>query len=233
MTVPSSASFVFDLDRLISHAWSRIQRIVQRKQSGEEFQDAVECFGLLCQDIDLKGPNLWAIDEGMGLSLTVGDKDYALGADTIDLLDLRLVDPSFGSDTVRLTRMSRDQYRDVSDRDTTGRPLQYWLNRRRDTPILHLWPIPEKAGYMLKYDRIRRIKDGTSPLDDLDFPPRWMPALTSGMAFFMAQVTQGVPSDEVDRFEARYDKDYATASAEDAEDVPLRLVADISGYTRV
>ena len=68
---------------------------------------------------------------------------------------------------------------------TKARVTQYYLERTI-TPKLYVWPAPENSTDKFVSYRWKRIQDITESVNDVDLPSRFLPCLTSGLAFYLA-----------------------------------------------
>ena len=82
----------------------------------------------------------------------------------VDLSDVRSTIDILSSVVTRdgtdfqIERISRSSYLNIPDKDQTGRPNQFFLDRQI-TPILRVWPTPDKNTDIIKFDRLTRIDD--------------------------------------------------------------------------
>ena len=73
---------------------------------------------------------------------------------TVDVLEVAI--RRSGADTVT-TRLSRGDYLAISDKDSQGRPTQFYIDRQI-TPTMTVWPSPENSTDQLIYYRVRRTR---------------------------------------------------------------------------
>ena len=78
-----------------------------------------------------------------------------------------------GSD-LSISAVSRDTYLSIPDKTTTGRPVQYFVDRQI-TPVVKVWPSPENSTDQLIYDRLVRMDDADTSANTLDMPFRFYP----------------------------------------------------------
>lgn len=108
-----------------------------------------------------------------------GQATYSLPADTVDVLpDVSL--RRDGNDTP-ITRISRQDYENIPDKDTEARPDRCFIHRLA-TPVMYLWPVPENSTDTIRYWRVRRLEDVTGSTETVDVSFRWLPALVSELA---------------------------------------------------
>lgn len=178
MTTSGTTLFELELDDLIEEAASRAGFELR---SGYDMQSAVRSMNLLLTDMSNRGLNLFTIDSGT-VSVVAGDAEYTLPADTVDVIHHTI---KLGQTEYGLERIGVGTYANISNKAQTGRPIQAWIERLRDAPILHLWPVPDQA-YTYTYWRMRHLQDAGLPHNTLDAPKRFWPALTSGLAYYLS-----------------------------------------------
>jgi len=131
-----------------------------------------------------------------------------------------------GSD-VGISRISRGDYIDTPDKNTQGRPSQFFVNRQV-TPTITMWPSPENSTDQLIYYRVRRIQDADSGINTPDIPFRFLPCLTAGLAYFIAMKRS---PDRLSFLKAIYEEEFQRAASEDSERTALRLVPSFSSLS--
>ena len=223
MATSGTATFNPSVFEIIEDAY---ERAGIQSQTGYEFTTAVRSLNYLSMEWANRGVNLWTLEPNT-LALTAGVGDYLLPADTVDVLDgqLRLYsgNPTLQSDST-INRVTFAQYAENPNKLAQGRPVQYMIQRGVEQPRIYFWLVPDQTGlYTFYYWRMRRIQDAGNALNTYDIPFRFIPALTSGLAYHLAskrkEAMQLVPG-----LKARYDEDWANATAEDRDRSPLRIV---------
>ena len=123
-------------------------------------------------------------------------------------------DTSKQADT-SLIRISPPTYASIPNKLSTAKPLQIYI-QRTTSPQYTLWPIPDDVQtYTLVYWRIKRIEDvGTAGTNTYDAPDRWLPALTAGLAYYVA-MKKPEAEGRVQGLKAVYDEQFAFAADED------------------
>jgi len=171
-----------------------------------------------------RGINLWTIDEGV-IPLTVGVGQYSLPADTIDLLEqvIRTDANTSNQQDLTINRISVSTYSTIPNKVTQGRPIQVWVERLRDNPRVNVWPLPDRAGYVFKYYRMRRIQDAGDGSNTADMPFRFLPCLVAGLAYFISmKVPELAP--RIEMLKAVYEEQFALAAGEDRVKTSARFV---------
>ena len=201
---------------IAEEAWERAGR---EMRSGYDLRTARRSMNLLTIEWQNRGINLWTIEEKT-LSLTSGVYQYTLPADTIDLLEQAIrTNPGNTSTQSDLTinRIGVSDYASIPNKLTRGRPIQMWVDRLRDAPVLNLWPVPDKSDtYIIRYWRIRRIQDAGSGVQTADVNYRFLPCLVAGLAY---NIALKIPEliDRVPMLKGVYEESFALASTEDRE----------------
>jgi hypothetical protein len=212
-----------DFTEIAEEAWERAGRELR---SGYDLRTARRSMNLLTIEWQNRGINLWTIEEG-SVNLVDGTSQYTLGADTIDLLEHVIRTNSGNANTqsdLTINRISVSTYASIPNKLSEGRPIQMWIDRQRNAPVLNLWPVPDKSDtYVLKYWRMRRIEDAGSGVETADVNFRFLPCLVAGLAY---NIALKVPElmERVPMLKAAYEEQFELAAAEDREKAPYRVV---------
>ena len=205
-----------DFTEIAEEAWERAGR---EMRSGYDLRTARRSMNLMMIEWQNRGVNLWTIEEGT-VTLTKGSSQYTLPADTIDLLEQVIRTNSGNTSTqsdLTLNRIGVGTFASIPNKLTEGRPIQVWIDRQRDAPVLNLWPVPDKNDtYVIAYWRIRRIQDAGSGVQTADVNFRFLPCLVAGLAYNIALKTPEL-MDRVAMLKTVYEEAFALAAAEDRE----------------
>tara|TARA_R100001132_G_scaffold27304_1_gene32118 strand:+ start:358 stop:1260 length:903 start_codon:yes stop_codon:yes gene_type:complete len=116
--------------------------------------------------------------------------------------------------------IARASYLNIPNKNTQGRTSQFYFNRLI-TPTITIFQAPENSTDQIVYNRFVRIQDIDAAVDDADIPFRFLPCLTSGLAYHIAMKKQ---PDRLPILKAVYDEDFRNAFLEDTQKVSLNLV---------
>ena len=216
MATSNTTAFDMDFTEIAEEAWERAGR---EMRSGYDLRTARRSMNLMTIEWQNRGINLWTIEEGT-VTLTKGSSQYTLPADTIDLLEQVIRTNSGNTSTqsdLTLNRIGVSTFASIPNKLTEGRPIQVWIDRQRDAPVLNLWPVPDKNDtYVIAYWRIRRIQDAGSGVQTADMNYRFLPCLVAGLAY---NIALKVPElmDRVPMLKTVYEEAFALAAAEDRE----------------
>lgn len=230
MTTFGTSAFSPDLTELFEEAY---ERAGLELRSGYDFRTAQRSFNILTTEWANRGVNLWLIQEG-SIALTTGTATYNLPVDTIDLLDhvIRQNPGNISTQVdINISRISGSTYSTIPNKLTQGRPIQVYINRQSGEatptgtqyPTITIWPVPPDNTYTFVYWRLRRIQDAGTGVNTADIPFRFIPALVSGLAYYIAmkrpEAAQMLPM-----LAAEYTRQWDLASEEDREKAPVRFV---------
>jgi len=209
-----------DFTEIAEEAWERAGR---EMRSGYDLRTARRSMNLLTIEWQNRGINMWTIDQGT-IPLLQGVANYALPADTVDLLDQVV---RTGSDTqqsdLTINRISVSTYATIPNKLTQGRPIQLWINRLGNAPEINVWPVPSSDIYTFVYWRMRRIEDAGAGVETADMTFRFLPCLVAGLAYYIAtKVPEMMP--RLDMLKMQYEEQFRLAAEEDREKTPARFV---------
>lgn len=222
MATSGTTAFDMDFTEIAEEAWERAGR---EMRSGYDLRTARRSMNLMMIEWQNRGINLFTVDSGT-ISLVQGTAQYNLPADTIDLLE-QVVRTGSGSSQQDLTinRISVSTYASIPNKNTTGRPIQVWIERLVDQPRINVWPVPSSNDYTFAYWRMRRIEDAGSGVQTPDVNFRFLPCLVAGLAYHIAmKVPELTPRTPM--LKAVYEEEFNRAAEEDRVKTPFRMVPD-------
>lgn len=214
------AVVVPDLSEIFEEAY---ERLGLEMRSGYDLKTARRSLNMLTLEWQNRGLNLFTIESGTQ-TLTAGTSTYTLPTDTIDIIEHQLrTGTGTGQVDTNLERVSVSTYAQQSNKNTQGRPTQIYVERLAASTKVTVWPVPDSTqSYTLLYYRLKGI-DGLSSgiAGSASIPPRFVPALTSGLAYHLAlkkspQAASGLKQD--------YEFQFELAAGEDTERASVRFV---------
>ncbi len=222
MTTSGTTSFNMDFTEIAEEAWERAGR---EMRSGYDLRTARRSMNLMTIEWQNRGINMWTIDEGT-INLVDGTPEYNLPADTIDLLEHQIRTGSGNQATqsdLTINRISVSTYAAIPNKLSRGRPIQIYIERLRDNPVVNVWPVPDNDNYVLYYWRMRRIEDAGSGIQTSDMNFRFFPVLVSGLAYYIAMKIPEL-ADRIPMLKAAYEEQFELAAGEDREKTSARFV---------
>tara|TARA_Y100001938_G_scaffold58411_1_gene81755 strand:+ start:387 stop:1055 length:669 start_codon:yes stop_codon:yes gene_type:complete len=206
MAVSGSVNFELDVAEYVEEAFERCGLEVK---TGYDLVTARRSLNLMLAEWANRGLNQWTIAQRTQ-ALTSGTRTYALSADVIDILSA--VVTRSGTDFA-LTRVSRDDDLNIPNKETTGRPTQFFLDRQV-APSLRIWPTPENSTDVIVYNALTRMDDADTPINTLDMPFRFYPCLAAGLAYYIS--LKRAPN-RTQMLKAIYEEEFERAMGEDRD----------------
>ena len=204
-----------DLPSIFEEAYERCGLTFR---GGYELRSIRRSLNLIFLEWQNRGLNLFTIEEGT-LSLTAGTNTYSMPSDTIDLIEHQLRTGSGTSQVDQtLQRISISTWASQGSKNTTGRPSQIWVDRQPTTVDVTLWPVPDSQDtYTLYYVRLVGIDGLSSGIGTTaGIPPRFVPALVSGLAFHVA-MKNPEKQNIAPALKQEYEAQYRLAAEEDQD----------------
>ena len=220
----------FNVQRVIDHAFRRCRLPAQQITS--ELQDIARSnLYLMMGEMANKGYQLWTLDTVTD-TFVLGQGAYTLPAGTVDVLQINYKYPD--GREVPITRMSQDDYNNLPNKNYAGRPVQYWLDRQRDAPVVRVWPVPNtgSVGHGMVISRQRHMMDVGELTDDLDVPQRWLNAIISDLSWRIAMETPEIEPSLVGELKQFAIEAMTIAQNAERDQTPMRIAPRIGVYTR-
>ena len=223
MASSGTTTFTLDIADICEEAF---ERAGVEMRGGYDLKTARRSLDLMSLEWINRGLKLWTIEEGTQ-ALTAGTATYSFPSGTIDFIDQVIRTDAADTDNqtdTSLTRISPPTYSSIPNKLTQGKPLQIYF-QRTTSPQYTLWPVPDDAEtYTLVYWRVRRVQDtGTAGSNNYDAPERWLPALTSGLAYYIA-MKKPESQQRLPGLKAIYEEQFEYASAEDRVKATFQVI---------
>lgn len=219
MATSGTTDFNLSIDDLIEEAF---ERCGMRPTTGYHLTSARRSLNLLFLDWANRGLNLWTIEQAT-YTLTQGTNEISLASDTVNVLEAIIRQNSQGVNSdVYIERISREDYLNVPDKTSEARPAQFYV-QRTNTPKVFFYPAADQT-YTFVYYRIRRIQDAGVYTNTSDVNFRFLPCLTSGLAY---QLSLKFAPDRTPALKAIYEEDFNRAAMEDRDTASVQFVPDL------
>ena len=225
MATSGTSTFNLDLRDLVEEAF---ELCGLTPRSGMDYRSARRAMDLLFIEWAQKGINFWTIEEKTA-SLVSGTTTVTADADVLDVLEIytRTNAGTSNQSDLNVKRIGLKEWADLPTKRTSGRPVNVWVEKRRDAPVLHLWPVPDQA-YTLVYHCLTRIEDsGTPGTNDADVPWRFIPCLTYGLA---VKIAEKRALDRLQVLVPKYRESWLDATSADRERRSTRFSPNLNPY---
>jgi len=136
---------------------------------------------------------------------------------------------------IPMARMNRDDYTNLPNKSfQSNRPLQFWLDRQAQSPVLNIWPVPNAQAtvYQVVTWIQRHIMDVGTMSQEIEVPQRWYEAIVAMLAAKMALELVEVDVNLIPMLDAKAAQALAVAQAEERDNSPMMIAPNIAPYTR-
>lgn len=131
--------------------------------------------------------HLWNVESNVLLEPAEGDNEITLDDGVFDIVEATVVDTTNnGTFETEMYPISREEYRLIPDKDLKGRPDRFWVERLRNSAIMHFWQARGARTYKFRVNQWRYLEDVGGPAKNLDVPPEWSEAAAADLATRLA-----------------------------------------------
>ena len=199
MTTSGTTTFNLDLDELFQEAYERIG--IDGSRSGYHLRSARRSLNLLLSEWDNRGVHLWKVKLAT-VPLVLGQAQYDYASDPTnfpndinDVLEAYVrnnLAPNAPMD-ISLTKIDRSAYAALPNKLSQGTPSQYYVQRTY-SPSIFLYQTPgsnysnaaNPTDFEVLFYYLARIEDAGAYTNTPDVVFRFLPALTSGLAYYLS-----------------------------------------------
>jgi len=223
----------FAVDEIIEDAY---ERIGLQSVSGYQLKTARRTLNILFQEWGNRGLHYWEVGD-TNIDLVEGQAEYIFyrasgdgtsattaggtsGTSTYGIADV--LEATLRSDRgttseadSALTKTTRATYSGLASKLSKGTPSRYFVQRLIDKTTVTLYPTPDSsnASKDVHIFFVKRIQDADATYTDAtDTPYRFIPSMTSGLAFYLSQKYAPQRSQELKLY---YEDELARALSED------------------
>lgn len=136
---------------------------------------------------------------------------------------------------IPLARLSRDDYTNLPNKTfSSNRPLQFWLDRQVQRPVMNLWPVPNAAAEVMQVVvwAQRHIMDVGTMTQDIEVPQRWYEAIVAMLAARLAMEYIEVDAGLIGMLDQKAKESLYFAQQEERDNSPMMILPNISMYTK-
>ena len=233
MATSGTTSFNLDIDELIQEAYERIG--IDGSRSGYQLKSARRSINLLLSEWDNRGVHLWKVEKAT-VNLVLGQAEYNYAADPTnfpnninDVLEAYVRNNTVTTNPVdiSLTKIDRSAYAALPNKLSQGTPSQYYVQRTVN-PSIFLYQTagsnysnasnPSNFQFIFYY--LARIEDAGTYTNTPNVVFRFLPALTSGLAYYLA--VKHAP-ERIEQLRMLYEDDLQRALQEDSQRTSLYI----------
>jgi len=216
MATSGTVAFRPDVEEIITEAFERCGIDIQTR-TGDHAISARRSINLLFSEFANRGINYWTLSQNT-LPLVNGTTSYTLPVGTIDILDAVIRDSSSNTDQI-INRITIQDYNQLPNKDTAGKPSQYMIDRQY-TPVIYFWSVPNTSTYSLVYWAMNQLEDVTLSNQDADVPYRWSDTICAGLA---SKLAMKYAPEKFQLLNELYERSFNFAASSDNDGVSLRV----------
>lgn len=215
----TSGTYTFNppADEIIEEAFDRVGIEVR---GAYQLKTARRSLNLLLTEWSNRGINLWTISE-LTIPTVIGTATYTLSSPYIDIIDAAIRDSA--SNDTELDRISLSSYQGFTKKTTAGQPNSYAILRGLTSSTIYLWPTPSTVQTLVTWT-FKYIEDAGAYTNTIAVPRRFLPALHSGLAYYIGMKTLELPLEKLAVLKAAYMEDLEKAIEEDRERGSLYII---------
>lgn len=188
MATSGSRDFIATRNSIIKTALRKIGAVPQGNEpTAEQMNEAAEALNILVLSLQTRKIYLWTVEDEF-LSLVSGTYSYSLSNEILDVDNLFF--RRDGSDFL-LEPITREEYKKLQNKEQSGDPTKYYLDRQLANPVLYLWPVPNNTtsivvgtdsnNYLCK--KSHASSSSNKPVTGSDWSTYWEQTIKSGVAW--------------------------------------------------
>lgn len=213
MSTSGTRQFTLTVQQVIDEA---TERLGGEPVLGRELVSARRSLNLLITNLINAGVLFFTLQNYV-VTCSTSQASYTLPTSSVDVLEVALRQVSNNLD-IGLPRVTFADYLRIPNKGQTGRPMQYMIDRRVSGPVIYLWQVPsDSTSYQLNILAERRIEDITASNQDIGVPFRFMPVLSSGLAYYLGMKRIGIGGDRIAALQAQFNQELTLAKREDRD----------------
>lgn len=202
MSTSGSINYSLTRNDIIQEALELIGVVAaEESPAAADVATADRSLNMMIKGWQAKGINLWRQTEG-SLSATAATASFTMGTGgdypTARPLRISSARLSVSSIETPLVEMSRQEYFDLPNKTSSGRPSGYYYDPQLTLGKIYLWPtVATGITATLKFTYQRTVEDFDAAGDEPDFPQEWFECLAYNLAARLAPKFGTTTSPEV------------------------------------
>jgi hypothetical protein len=195
MATSGTTDFNLEIDEIIEEALERAG--IGGSRTGYHLRSARRSLNILLSEWGNRGIHLWKVKLAT-VPLVLGQAEYNYANDSSnfpndinDVLEAYVRNNTTATAPVdtTLTKIDRSTYASLPNKLSQGTPSQYYVQRTTSPSVfLYITPGSSFSGsnYQLKFYYLARIEDVGAYTNTADVVYRFIPCLTSGLAYYLS-----------------------------------------------
>ena len=231
MATSGTVNFNLSIEEIIEDAY---ERCGGQARAGYDLKSARRSLNILLSEWGNRGLHFWEVGNvnmalntnqntykiyknstarNLSTAYPAQDNNAAYIYNATDILEVVYRNQIATPTDVSMSKVSRSDYQALANKDATGTPSQFLVQRFADFTQIKVYLTPSSTtNNFLNFYYIKRIQDAGIYSNDPDAPYRFLPAMTSGLAFYLSQK---VAPDRTQQLKLYYEDELARALSED------------------
>ena len=223
-TVSGTTDFSLDVDEIIEQAF---EPLGGEHISAGEAKKARRALNLILIKLENRGIPINKIDF-ITQTLTEGTRDYQIGQDVLDVLEVNL-----NQDNVEtpLTRYSLREYHQIPTKSQSSRVSVYTVQRLNNQTEVKVWPSPTNSVDTLEIMVYKKLQDVNASYQKIDLSITYLPLIVEWLTYELALTRQGIDPMLRQELKGRFEQTLQNALDEDRERTDFIITpGGISGW---
>ena len=231
MATSGTVDFNLSIEEVIEDAY---ERCGGQARAGYDLKSSRRSLNILLSEWGNRGLHFWEVGN-VNMALNDGQNTYKIyktavardsstanpakdntGAyiyNATDILEVAYRDQITTPTDVSMTKIDRSTYQALANKDSEGTPSQFFVQRFGDYTQIKVYLTPSSTtNKFLNFYYIKRIQDAGAYKNEPDAPYRFLPCMTSGLAFYLSQK---IAPDRTQALKLYYEDELARALSED------------------
>lgn len=196
MATSGTTTYSVDRDTIITEALKLIEVLEEGTSANvDQINDAVDPLQMMLKSFTAQGLHLWKRTSISIPTLTAGKATYTIGPSGADITadkPVRLLTVTIkdgNGNEIPMTRLSLQEYEQLSNKSTSGKPIQYYFNPERLISSFTVWPVADSnsaANDSIDIVAQTHIEDVTNGNEEVDVPAEWYEVIKYQLAVRLA-----------------------------------------------
>lgn len=185
MTTSGTTIFNVSRDDVIKAALRSLGVIaIGETPANEDFTNCAFALNNILKVLASQGYLLWTM-ELITVPMVSGTTSYTIGPSGATVTANRPLRIAFAyirdanNNDIQLTQLSRTGYEQLTPKNTTGVPVNFYYDPQLDSGVVYFWPTPNVTYnvYLSSQPQVEDIAAGTSSTQNFDLPQEWFQPL--------------------------------------------------------
>lgn len=196
------------------------------RPNAEDIDSATSHLNSMLRSWSTMMAGVWLSEEA-SISLVEGTASYSTAKRYQSIIEARIRNSD--DQDLPLHIMGLQEYREMVDKEATGKPVQVFYLRGATGGTLTLWPTPDDDTDALIFTGKRQLYDMIALQNEFDLPAEWMEAITYGLAARIG-IVYGADPGRMSQIKSQAAESLQVAMWSDVEETSVYIQPDMQGW---